>query len=525
MKRLTPILVLLLAALWPLSGGSYPTHGNPGGKLIHDGMGTEETLKVLYDLKRLKAPTRTGGFTTIYVSSQAGGDYPIGVDTNIGSADLPIKTLDRVQEIITERGCGLEFVFDGGDVWTGSDLGSGADAITTTCTTYPDEIAIYLRSSDPDSRATFDCTGSTVSAAALFGADAATDGGWVVIEGFYAQNCVTDNFDTTNAAKMLLVNSGADRVSGNGNQIFTSHGTSTILALNVFGSVDNAGATSANIATPVLTSDITIISDNKFYADSGATGAGLFTTGSDGGTLWLIGVEATKTAATTGEIRGIGTDPGVGVTSTVVVARALFHDLGTGGTTAAMYLKGNNAGAISAVSVYETTFATMEYGIVAQPTDADGFVNLYGRCIILDEIDKEMFSNSTYSADMLVDIQYSIYDDDDAVNGWRVDGSGVGGAVADLAAAYAIVGPVGDNTSPNFFTNSTEGTGIQWDSSGVGTQANVTPMNGCNPNMECWGACDVEYTLTFPTAIPDFVLDTEIQYITLGGTDGNAGGR
>lgn len=537
MRRLFPILMLLLVCLWPLGGSSFPTYGNPGGYQTLNGVDAggallEEGVGILYDLKRIMYPSNAGGFTTIYVSSQAGGDLPVGVDTNPGTWDLPIKTLTRVQEIITERGCGMELVFDGHDVWTGAtDYDDGLMGIDPTCTD-TDQLAIYLHSSDPDARATFDCTGETGgNAAGVLQVDTATDAGWVVAEGIHVQNCGLDVFDTTNAAKFVVVNSGTRNVTG-ANNSFTAHNSSYLFGFNIYAHHDTAGATAAVIATGTSIPEILIISDKKFeISDPAASfaGAPVFVTGGFSATgVVLVGLDvgcavgSTCTAGFDG-LRS-STTAGAG-TDRLTAIRTHVHDVAV-----CFELEANAATRNATMDLFQVTCANSTDGIDLNITNAASLGTLTAQCAVFDELTAQVLDDTNECEDSVVSITNSILDEDDIANTFVVDNTAAATVALARVELELNAGCLTADGTWNLFEDAislaAESTGIQWDADDNNVvDASYIPQEGCNPNMECWEACDLEYTKTLGYSIPSFVLGREFSSITVGGDDQNIGAR
>lgn len=520
MKKLTPVIALLLVALWPLAGGSYPTHGNTGGALQIDeygisnnNVGGDSTLPFLYNLTTIKNPP--GNMTKIYVSSQPGGSLPEGLDANQGTMDAPIKTLDKVEEILNERGCGTEIILDG-DTWTGAtDFGGGIRVAATTCTD-TDSVAIYIHSIDPDVRATLDCTGgSATEALQIIG----TDGGWMVVEGLHTQNCAIDTFNASGDGKLMVINSGASGGTGV-NQMFTGHATSDMILLNVYGSSVN----DVTVFTNVTDATMTLISDKSFIiGDTDADFEAAFS--SLGGTGVVIGPDVSSVTGATGALRGISVDPEAGKTVDYTFARVNIHDCAGATTGVGLRSYLSTAAGTSSVAIYQSTIANCYYGISNAVVDADSFSTVIARGLLMDEVDRPYYAAAaTDSARSLIDIQQTIQDEDEGINNYRCDGSYYATLAAGLAANCANYNVTGAFL-PGGATYDSGGTGadgVQWQDTAL---AITLPSYACHPDSECWGAYEDEYTIALPVPIPAFVLGRQINSFTLGGTDGNIGAR
>ncbi|GAG23402.1 unnamed protein product, partial [marine sediment metagenome] len=253
-----------------------------------------------------------------------------------------------------------------------------------TCTGDPDEPAIYLRSSDPESQATFDCTGATPNTSGLFQTtNGVADGGWVVVEGIHVQDCRADNFDTAgDYTKMIVVNSGGKDMYGSGNQVFTAHNDSSLIGLNVYGNSLNTGSGDATPVVSAGTSKTIIISDKAFYVDDDGTGEGGGVIGT-GCLMVVIGPDVYATRDTTGEVSLFHVVAPANQTCNVTVARVEGYDWPDG---PAFYLKASNANAIVNYSVYQSTFASGKYGIRNREVDSTSRVNFVGRCLLFDEL-------------------------------------------------------------------------------------------------------------------------------------------
>jgi hypothetical protein len=489
--------------------------------------GTEQTLEALYALKRIEEASRTGGFTVYYVSTKEGGDYPEGDDANPGTAAQPWRTLDRVDDFLDNDGdgrCGVEIVFDGGETWTGADLGSGLDKMLPTCTGDPDEPAIYLRSSDPDSQVTFDCTDATPALAGLIQTTSTTaDGGWVVVEGIHVRDCPADNFDTAgDYAKMVVVNSGGKDMYGSGNQVFTAHNDSALIGLNVYGNSLKTGSGSPIPISSAGTSKTIIISDEAFYVDDDGTGEGGAVIGT-GSPMVVIGPDLYATENTTGDVNLLTLDAPANQTCNVTLARVEGYDWPGG---AAIRLKASNPNATVNFNVYQSTFVSGSHGIRHRLTDDSSTINFTGRCLLFDELSSFTHEERNGLENVSFDIQDSIYDDDDVTDSWRIDPNSYETYDDPVDGVYAAV----SDEWPDFFTNSYDsggaGDGVQWDGDGdLATPGDTRSNHACHPNNECWGACDLEYTIPLPISIPAFVLGAEVTEFRLNGQDGDIGGR
>lgn len=520
MKARVLIAALLLACLWPLDSGSYPSTGNTGGSLDANDYGivgevaSEQTLTALYNLKQIKAPERTGGYTTIYVSAEAGGRLPLGVDTNDGSMANPILTMDRVTEILTERACGIEIVLDT-DTWTGAtNWGAGLGVFSPDCTD-TDEVAVYIHSIDPDIRAIFDCTGGSATEAIQVGG---AGGGWAVFEGIHIEGCAIDGFNTTTNAKVVVLNSGGN-VSG-GNQVFTPHVDSDMILVNVYGTATDG----AQIYAGTATTRTSIITDKNFFLEDTGGHAGEQGLAPIGGTGLVIGPALVSVAGSTTQ-RMIQQSPGANVPVNFTYARVSGRCIVGAVDSYSIFL---NAGAndTSTLTMYQSTFGDCYYGVYNLVSDASGSSTVTIRGSIFDEIERVYHaSDANDSARSTIDISQTVHDED--------DGAGASYRCDSTYYATMILGLAGDCSNYTaFFTEPAPGDydsgtptvdGEQWQNT-AGTVE--LPRLACNPDSECYllGYED-PYTLTMPTAMPEFVLGKEFTYFTLNGAGGKIGAR
>lgn len=545
MRKLLPIAVALLLFLLPIGGyGQVPSYGNYGGgiALPHEpvgGVASEETLAFLYDLTTIASPP--SNMSRIYVSSQPGGDLPMGVDTAAGTAEAPIRTLDRVDEILTARGCNVEIILDSYDLWTGAtDFGSGL-VLTAggggqigSCPD-PDGVDVYIHSSDPNIRATIDCTGGTPGTGVFAFSSALVSPGWIVIEGVHVQHCSTDVFDASAFTQMLVVNSGTWMTGGSNND-FTTHDDSTMVGINVYAHHDYSGGASGPMVGPVSTSEMVIISNKKFtmvdlLQDSGANpsvvGMG---PGPDGGVV-VVGLDMEQDGAFNGLGHALFMGPVAGTASNVVGARLLMNGFDN-------CIEFNGAGNNdSTLNLFQSTCANSIDGIVDDLTHADASGTLVAQCVVFEELSGEVVDNANPCIRMNVNISDSIYDSDDIANSFIVDGdvnATLALARADLDAGNCAVA---DGNWVNLFEDAVSlavesmaigNDGVVWDADDDNVvDANYIPQEGCHPDQECWGTCDETLEIALPDSLvlPDWVTGAVFSSIYIGGTDQNIGAR
>jgi hypothetical protein len=484
------------------------THG------IVNGRGTEATLSSLYRLKRISSLERVAGFNTVYVSAQPGGQLPLGDDAAPGTVDAPIRTLGRVQEILSESGCGTEIVFDA-DTWTGSNFATGLRSVTPTCTD-PDAIAIYLRAIDPLRPAVLDCRGGSPDVGVV-AVTAPQNRGWVVAENIRIQNCSEDGFDTSGAGKLLTLGSGAVGITpggSTGNQSFTSHLSSTMIVLNGYGE-----GRESNSLAPVGESKMIVISPERFELSGFSGGVAVYVAGD--AELFILGAEITANPNGSGQTL-VKVTPATADSSTRLTAlRTWMHG-------ASVALRSWNVGSSGASSIrlLQSTISSSGKGIDAQLLGEDSSASVYARCLLIDEIGETQFRTSAEGADrMSVDIRSSIYDDaESSGQSWRIDGENQ----ADLGAALGQLGGrwAAFFDDPGSFDSGGTSDGIQWDGDDdLSTTDDTIPQEGCHPGKSCWQSCNVVFREPMPTALPEWVLGEPVHTWWLNGEPSNIGAR
>lgn len=205
------------------------------------------------------------GLTKIYVSNADAGDLPLGYDTDSGTMEFPIRSIEHARDVANQAGP-VWILLDAQDTWsdneictavgnpyaccTGSETGTCGCSAAGTCefeetfdpldpNSLPNEIGIRISSTDPTGQQKphitcntleFDsaqcvglndpapcCTGNTTGScggrenASVFGfTPDAGDEGWVVVENIHTSKCGGyDHYSTVTAgAKFLIV--GAD---------------------------------------------------------------------------------------------------------------------------------------------------------------------------------------------------------------------------------------------------------------------------------------------------------------------------
>jgi len=503
---------LLVLAAWVLAGGAFGGTCGGGGSGPST-VGDATTLQEIYELRRLAQPEPPSGFQTWHVSTAAGGDYPLGDDANPGTPEAPLRSLDRVREVLSAGTCGTEIVFDGGEVWTGGDdLGNALYEIPLGCPNGPDGIAVYLRSSDPDLPAIFDCTGGYPFFGVVRGT-AAGPAGWLVVENLHLESCPTDGFDTIGQAKMLTLNSGAVGCRGAGNQCFTPHNESTLVALNPYGeAVDGADA-----FVPAGDARFVIIGRGPFVQDDGGTAL----SASSGGGGFVLGTEFTSAAGSTSFTRlvDVGSVEAGDDHALTLLGAHLHGAAGTHGT--ALRLKATHADARVSLRLLATTIAESPHGI-GQEISGDGAgMDLFGRCVLMDEISKNQWRSlgSQDVARSSVNLRRSLQDEDEpGTASFRIndDSEGSASTLAEALDQIATLDAAGTWTA--FFddvaSHDSGGIGvdgIQWDGDDdPGTPGDHDPGHGCLPGKACWEGCGLLFEETPPVALPAFVLGRPI---------------
>lgn len=231
------LLLLLMPALgvkkWPEPEDSGPVNGMDGNTATDATMDWWRGLKEFFPQRQLK---------TMYVSSEAGGDFGVGKAGGAGSKLEPLLNMTDVIREINAAGCGLDFVFDSQDTWTnavGFINGITVSDLDLDCPdSWSDDIGLRLRASDPDFQNTitagtgivvttshngvvFNCN-SAGTDSGVIGVDGTNDGAdgksleaWVAVENIaLVGDCERDAFLVMDAGKMATLNTYVDVAPG-----------------------------------------------------------------------------------------------------------------------------------------------------------------------------------------------------------------------------------------------------------------------------------------------------------------------
>jgi hypothetical protein len=214
------------------------------------GVGDDRTLDYLESMNQIRFPPAFE--QTIYISTD-------GSDSNGGlsMADAYLSW-DKVGDHITANPCSnngrIEVVVGGGQTWvdanshlglcTGAaddcglgiigDNGSGS-ASGIDCAEV-DDIGVWIHTDDGQA-SIIDCTNDTPEGGAVFISEQAATGGWVVVENMQVVGCPVDAFNVSGDGARMFVNGNnlSSTVTGDNNQVVTSHADAKIIAINVDG--------------------------------------------------------------------------------------------------------------------------------------------------------------------------------------------------------------------------------------------------------------------------------------------------
>jgi len=383
---------------------------------------TEAELSALADIRALAVPPEPA--VTYHVSVWPGGDFPRGDDANPGTPELPIKTLDEVRRRANAGPCPVEIVMDAGEVWSKARFGEGLHHLAPSCDD-PDEVGIYIHSSDPDERWFLDggeatpgfCDGTGVGSGAITaGAPGRSDGGWVVVANFELRHCDDDGLDTSHEGRLLALDFRCYDVFGGGNQCATPHASTRMVMLNFsMEGGDASGEYSAGMQ-PVNDSVLIAMHGEVRWGGSGAP----FVGPNGRSRSLLYGVEMYRVAPFTdwtGDVISSSDDiEGADATLSLLVGRAsstAFHrDV----------LQAFNPGVDIAkrYRFFRTTFEGASRLLTLNPQGADTSISYHDRCSVYDDYGDRILTSYEPPAKLDLNIASAGFTDD-ASSPFRLD--------------------------------------------------------------------------------------------------------
>lgn len=528
------------AAGWKIGTEPLQVGSVPGMQVT---TATDRTLRWIYDQTHFPG-IDTADWTTFYLSSEAGGWWGQGSDSNDGlSPETALQTIPGLFSALRTSQRRVEVVLDPGDTWTctgspdcsGTDsLGPAFSGLAPACA--DGEPCILVRGADRtgQEKPTLDCgdveddSAGGPTQALLRGGG--TDSGWVLYENL-ALDC-DDGDDDMDLVRpddgQWLAGLGLDlRVAGLSDQMATGHGDGVGLLFNTTGFVadDGTAGESGAIFAPVNNSTLFAMGNTQLEfrdTDVVVNDRMLRSTVGNGehANLWVIGHLLKNVGATTSNFHGarVGTSTGVsGGSMKMVLAkmgfRGLNNNFSAGIASAGVRIDTASDGGSSEVEMYQVTMSDMATAINVANTHANSTTSVTARCILADGLnnaaDGHRYTVAMAGANDLAnttwDVQMSAYDDDEGGssadcssgdNNWYADGTGY----------QCLEDPTAANPSRGLLdSESVVGTLFDDDDSveigGVGTNVNAVAYGiACDPQVEpeCYEACTSPYTVAMP---------------------------
>lgn len=556
-------LVLALAVVGALSvaGTTIKRGPGPGDGVgvpgLSGGVATDSTIEFIYEMDHF---LDYEGLPKFYFSEgTAGGELPVGVDTNPCTKEQPCRTIDRM-EVIADRGK-AHIILDADDDWDlAADWTAGGGDSTILVSdpancVEPGRACVIFSSSSfrpgpvvaatgQSGRARITCTNSpagTLNGLFVFGAT--SDRGWMGIENIEFNDCpksvafgtldlVRTQDSVVGPSKIVGLNlktvtgvRGAD-ADGGQNDFYTSHsGAGVGVMLNSEAFIENSGVGYAADLFDASTGDMIIIGRSELFSldvDGSWFGAQSESPNASA-EIVMVGHTINDRLATANAFGVSMQHSGAaGVTHRIFLADVTINGFtGANGTNIQTVGASNNV-ATETVQLFRTTFRNFVFGAVSFiPLNLAS--NWTGRCMLIDNgvagfltafwinstgRANSIYTGTTFDFEGLQDNEaagthYTIFNDNSAT-----------AALADAAA------PASWNV---FQTNSIEsGAGADGDPFGT-----MTNHFACN-SADCLNRCSAANTATWAFArheIPSFVLGTPVRGLQLGGRRSHFGAR
>ena len=577
------LLVVSVASAQVPLGSSIITKGSGSGSSSGNstpGMtgttASDQTLRWIYDQTHFSG-LDTSDWLTVYISSESGGVYPLGSDSNDGLS--PETAFQTIQGLLNNaNGLGsiwhrVELVMDEGDTWTcaGSScvttdsLGPAFSGISGSC--QEDEPCVLIRSSDRTgvNKPTLACgdveTDGDGPNQGLLRGSVVDDAGWFLYENL-AIDCDDgdddlDLFRPDDAQNIIGI--GLDlRVAGQSDQMATAHGDGVGIMINTTGFVADDGVVDTNgeVLAPVNDGTLVMIGNSMIeFRDTDTEENGrLLRAGTDTdetANLWVIGHLFKNTGGASGDLHIARVGPNIAATNSsvsMVLAQVGLQGVnntfnsGTGNYSSLIQVENSGTGSELDVQLYQVTLSDASVGISVQNTGTGSTSTVTARGLLVDGLNNSTSTSSRYTviiedADDLAnttwDIQASAYDDDeggvsaDCSSGdenWFALGTEYQ-CLTDFLAAVSVTG--------TFFNDAASVELGDLGDNVAGVRLGVA-CNAAESTSGCMGGLTSDYTVDMPThpntaetiTIPAWAFGSEISAFNLNsGGQGNIGAR
>jgi hypothetical protein len=521
-KALTAWLLLCLATP-SASGQTCTTQPLPNAL-------TEESAAALSAITSLENPVTEGAWLDLYVSSQAGGHYPIGDNGNSGEdSSAPLRNFVGLQarlNSMTDR-CGVRVNLDWADDFTGADV--IPLELSPTCAS-PDSLGIWVRSSLPGAQVQIDCTGWS-GTRALFGFQdsGSGDGGWSAVENVHIAWCNEDLFSAISGTDShgLILNSGGT-VSG-AHQILTAHAAgggqsgNELVSINGYGSAQSG----AVAIQPGSHGKITAVGRGTYES----TGNSILGTN---GTVNVVGHYFSDSPEPSGDLdrrlfkhspQPTSSYRGFNLTLANVGARTDYDS-----RNGALYSFNSGCQAQStwlSAQLFKTTISGWNNGYAALILGCPGSLAAIHNSSCVDMSDNERMialGDNTGPSGFYLLMDNSIWDDDPAgIYSWKYGGNWYA-TREEFAAAnpVGLIAPMSDAASVESGGPGVDG--MSFESTAGANPSLWLPTSSINPDSvsilpdpqkEAYGSCETRFTSYLDPAIPAFVHGAKINVIDM----------
>jgi len=446
--------------------------------------------------------------------------------TGDGSLGNPWQTPDRMRAIITQVGCGVRINITGGSAYTATNDATSFDSMNPICAN-ADGVGAWIRSTT-SAPVTIQCSGAGPTDAVI-GADGTdANAAWLVTENIVTSGCTVDLYDTANNGKLLAFvppGSTAQAVTGAQDNLVTSHHDSQIIAIGVHGTTNGSGTAAQPVAITGDSSGIFACSPSISSLNTSSEDLMIATSGTgDSPTIIaerVVGVGTGAGNRTALELNTISAG-----TARALLFRSLFHTFS--GTQPTIRILADAATQIASLGLYGVTCADLSGSAhcldnTVDTTSADSTLTLTARGLLIDNVTAKVLnfvSGAGSTGTVNVDIQESVWDDDDVATSFTVGGGNF--ATRALAAADP------EAAGWNLFTSSTEiSSGVQW------VETITDPQRACATGRECKDEFATEISVSYgthaglsePICIPKSIAPGRICSRKIGGTNVHAGAR
>ena len=380
--------------------------------------------------------------------------------TGDGTFAKPWRTIARMNTVINLTPAILEL---DSATWVGGDWGGAVQVNFTAAAPCPwtDRLCWAIRSVARKKSEPFvlDCTGVAMVTAGVIGN--VTGGLWSLNENILFKNCpnnpnASQDLMRTTDGRVVALNVTAEHLIGDHNQLFTTHGNSTLtgsVLINMKASHSDPDAYAPDCtATPgvlwddclsagvidvsghhgihVVAGDNYVIGYDYTNDDNSATIAdpvGAFAHSTGGGSAFLYDVHARYTSTDTTvnpTLFSFKNFAGADLDITIWNSSGTATN-GLGATGSGINFQANGANANTSLKLAGVSFFAMSKGIDFGTKDVTNIMDFDMECVWIDDMADKIIRQNTaaWSSADSVDISNSLYDDADIPNSFEINGS------------------------------------------------------------------------------------------------------